>query len=133
MTHVVTNPLDLPLHWRSGIEPLHDAHDDVKLATLTTSMEAHGWQGPPLVGSGELAAYGQDRAYTGSHRLQAWKENGHGAAPCVYIEDLCEACGISWGALVAEHGDDYEAVMSVIYALPADVCEAYGLDCGGAL
>lgn len=134
-TATVTNPLGLDIEWRSGIEPLHEAFDAPLLATITASMEANGWQGPPLVCSWDLRQAGQDRAFTGSHRWQAWLD-AHGyveAMPCVYIEDICEKHGIDFDALLDEHdGDDYEAVMAAISDLPEAVCEAYGLDTGGA-
>ncbi len=133
-TDSLVNPLELPVEHRTGIEPLHEAHDEAKLAALTLAMAEHGWRGAPLVADRELAAAGQDRAYTGSHRLAAWSEaRDYEPVPCVYIEDLCEAVGIDWAALMDEaRGDSYDAATALCYQLADDVREAYGLDVGGA-
>jgi hypothetical protein len=100
-------------------------------------MTANGWAGPPVVADRELAEVGQDRAYTGSHRLAAWDavhDEPGTPAPCVYIEDLCAALGIPWDSLMEGHGNDaYEAAGDLCRRVPDDVREAYGLDVGGTL
>lgn len=130
----LTNPLGLPVEYRTGITPLHDPEDDGKLAALTAAMERDGWDGAPIVADRELAAAGQDKAYTGSHRLAAWSEaRDYEPVPCVWIEDIAAACGIDWDAIMDEYDrDSYEAATELCYRLPADVREAYGLDVGGA-
>lgn len=133
-TGTVTNPLGLPVEYRDGITPLHEAHDAGRLAELTASMKRDGWAGAPIVADRELRESGQDKAYTGSHRLAAWAGvHEYEPVPCVYIEDLCDALGIDWDALMDGHGNDaYEAATDLCYQLPDDVREAYGLDVGGA-
>jgi hypothetical protein len=130
----LVNPLSLPMEYRASVTPLHEADDDGKLAALTASMTEHGWAGAPLVADRELASCGQDRAYTGSHRLAAWSEAREcEPVPCVYIEDLCEALGIDWDALMDDaEGNSYDAATELCYRLSDDIREAYGLDVGGA-
>lgn len=134
----LTNPLDLEVTWVSnGILPPHEVTDEAKRIALTEAMDANGWVGAPIVASRALNAYGQDRAYTGSHRIEAWSWTDEGDAgaplPCVWIEDIAEAHGIDWDELLDEHdGGDWEAATALAYKVPADVHEAYGLDIGGA-
>jgi hypothetical protein len=128
----IANPLGLPVEWRSP-SPVQDYTDAAHVAEITASMKRDGWNGAPVVADYELREAGQDRAYTGTHRIAAWREAGHDELPCVYIEDLAEALGIDWAALMSEHrGDGYEAATALCYRAPAGVREAYGLDCGGA-
>jgi hypothetical protein len=132
-TQQVVNPLGLEVVYVTSIEQLHDAYETDKLGELTASMEANGWMGAPLVGSRELHYGGQDRAYTGSHRWAAWRETERGdsgeAMPVVFIEDICEAHGIDFDALMDEYdGSDFEAVVAAADLLPAETVEAYGLD-----
>jgi hypothetical protein len=130
------NPLGLPIEWRSFVSPLHEVTDPQHAAELAAAMKREGWVGPPIVADYELRAAGQDRAYTGAHRLAGWDE-AHGEVgvpvPCVWIEDIAEAAGIDWDALMDKHeGDAYEAATHLCCQLPGDVREAYGLDVGGA-
>jgi hypothetical protein len=132
---VIVNPLNLPVEWRDQVTPPHEAGDMGKSDALMDSMAERGWDGPPIVADRELRDAGQDRAYTGSHRIAAWFDahDDYTPLPCVYIEDLCEALGIDWGALMEDAGgDSWEAATALCYRLPADVREAYGLDVGGA-
>jgi hypothetical protein len=129
----VTNPLGLEVVYAAGIEPPHAPDEDDKLAELTASMETNGWVGAPLVASRALNDAGQDRAYTGSHRIVAWNQAGGGNLPCVFIEDIAKATGLDWDELMEDHrGDDWDAATAVAYAIPADVRDAYGMDIGGA-
>jgi hypothetical protein len=135
MQHVIVNPLDLDIEWRAYVQPLHEVTDDDKLAALAVAIRS-GWNGAPVVASRELAAAGQDRAYTGSHRIAAValisEEDGtENTVPCIYIEDLCEAHGIDWDEIVERLGDDYEAAAEVAGLLPETIRSAYGLDTGG--
>lgn len=137
----ITNPLGLTVTWVNSITAPHEVTDDAKRVALTEAMGANGWVGAPIVApivaSRALHEAGQDRAYTGSHRIEAWSWTDEGDAsaplPCVWIEDIAEAHGIDWDELMDEHGgDDWEAATAVAYKVPADVREAYGLDIGGA-
>lgn len=133
-TATVTNPLDLEVVYAAHIEAPHDAYETDKLAGITASMETNGWTGAPIVASRALHDGGQDRAFTGSHRLVAWRDASGGApAPCVFIEDIAAQVGIDWDELLEDHqGDDWDAATAVAYAVPAAVREAYGMDIGGA-
>jgi hypothetical protein len=133
MEATLVNPLALPVEYRVGVTPLHDADDADRLADLTASME-DGWHGAPVVADRELRDAGQDKAYTGSHRLAAWDIASDGApVPCVWIEDIAASQGIDWAALMDEHdGDSYDAANELCYRLSTEIREAYGLDVGGA-
>lgn len=133
----LTNPLGLTVTWVNGITPPHEVTDEAKRQSLTEAMDVNGWAGSPIVASRALHEAGQDRAYTGSHRIEAWSWTDEGDAgapmPCVWIEDIAEAYGIDWDELMEQHGgDDWEAATAVAYKVTADVHEAYGLDIGGA-
>lgn len=133
----ISNPLCLTVTWVNSITPPHEVTDDAKRVALTEAMDAHGWVGAPIVASRALHEAGQDRAYTGSHRIEAWSWTDEGDAgapmPCAFIEDIAEAHGINWDELMEQHGgDDWEAATALAYKVPADVHEAYGLDIGGA-
>lgn len=137
MTERITNPLDLEVTWVSGITPPHEVTDEDHRQALTAAMDRDGWVGSPIVASRALNAYNQDRAYTGSHRIDAWAYTDEGDAgaplPCVFIEDIAEKLGIDWDALMDENdGDDWEAATALTYKIPTDVHDAYGLDIGGA-
>lgn len=130
-TAEITNPLGLDITWVRDIEQLHDAFEAEKVTEITASMNTHGWIGAPLVGSRALNAHGQDRAYTGSHRWQAWRDSDRydQPMPVVFIEDICEAHGVDFDALLDEYeGSDFEAVAAAADLLPAETVEAYGLD-----
>jgi hypothetical protein len=132
-TAILVNPLGLAVEWRSSPSPMHEVTDREHVRVLAAAMERDGWNGPPVVADYELRSAGQDKAYTGVHRLAAWQEAGHDEVPCVWIEDIAEAAGVDWDALLDGHGgDSYEAAADLCYRLPADVREAYGLDVGGA-
>ena len=136
-TATLTNPLDLELVWVNGITQPHEATDEDHRKALTAAMDRDGWVGAPIVASRYLNAYNQDRAYTGSHRIEAWSWTDEGDAgaplPCVFIEDIAQACGIDWDELMDEHGgDDWEAAEALAYKVPTDIHDAYGLDIGGA-
>lgn len=137
-TERLTNPLDLEVTWvRGGITPPHEVTDEDLRQSLTAAMDRDGWVGAPIVASRELNECGQDRAYTGSHRIEAWSWTDEGDAgaplPVVFIEDIAEKLGIDWDALMEEHdGDDWEAATALAYQVPADVHDTYGLDIGGA-
>lgn len=136
-TERLTNPLGLEVAWVCGITPPHEVTDQAHRKSLTESMDANGWAGAPIVASRHLNAYNQDRAYTGSHRIEAWSWTDEGDAgaplPCVFIEDIAEKLGIDWDALMGEHdGDDWEAATALAYQAPRDVHDTYGLDIGGA-
>ncbi len=134
----LTNPLGLEVTMvRGSILPPHEVTNEAKRQALTEAMDAHGWVGAPIVASRALNAAGQDRAYTGSHRIEAWSWTDEGDAgapmPCVFIEDIAEVLGLDWDGLMEEaDGDDWEAATALAYKVPADVHEAYGLDIGGA-
>jgi hypothetical protein len=136
-TAELMNPLNLEVTYVRSITPPHEVTDEAKRESLTAAMDRDGWTGAPIVTSRHLNAYGQDRAYTGSHRIEAWSWTDEGDAsapiPCVFIEDIADTHGIDWGALMAERdGDDWEAATALCYQLPQGVLDAYGLDCGGA-
>lgn len=124
-TASLTNPLDLDIEWRSGIEPIHEVRDEDKLAALTASMQNNGWQGAPIVCSA-------DRAYSGSHRIRAWqaaRDDVGASMPCIDITNLVQACGIDYAELLdAFNGDEEQAITRLAYDLPADVTDTYGLD-----
>lgn len=130
------NPLGLQVEWRSCLVPLHEVTDREHVRELAEAMERDGWNGSPVVADYELRCAGQDRAYTGVHRIAAWaeaREDHLAPVPCVYIEDIAEAAGIDWEALMdRHHGDGYEAASDLCTRLPAEIREAYGLDVGGA-
>lgn len=133
----LTNPLGLEVTWVCGITPPHEVTDEAKLLALTEAMDRDGWVGAPIVADRELNACGQDRAYTGSHRIEAWSWTDAGdegaPIPCVFIKDIAERYGIDWDALMDAHdGDSWQAAAELCYALPADVRDAYGLDVDGA-
>lgn len=134
MEATLINPLGLPVEYRASVQPQHEAYDADRLASLTASMTERGWAGAPLVADRELREAGQDRAYTGSHRLAAWAIASDGApVPCVWIEDIAASQGIDWDALMDEYeGSGYDAATELCYRLGSDVREAYGLDVGGA-
>ena len=128
----LVNPLGLTVEWRSSPTPMHEVTDRGHVLELAGAMERDGWNGAPIVADYELRCAGQDKAYTGVHRLAAWPEAGHDEVPCVWIEDIAEAAGIDWPALMDEHdGDGYEAATDLCYQLPAEIREAYGLDVDG--
>ena len=128
---ILVNPLDLPVEWRSP-SPLHEVTDPEHAAEIAESMRAAGWNGAPVVADYELRCAGQDRAYTGVHRLAAWADarDEYGVpVPCVYIEDIAAVTGVNWSQLMSDaDGDPYEAARQFCAAIPAAVCEAYGLD-----
>lgn len=128
----LTNPLNLDVAWVRSIEAPHDVTDEAKREALTDAMDRDGWVGAPLVASRTGYEGCQNRAYTGSHRIEAWEwsEIGEGAPlPVVFIEDLAERHGIDFAALLTEHdGDDWQAATALAYQLPTDVIDAYGLD-----
>lgn len=134
----LTNPLNLEVTWvAGGITPPHEVTDQTKRRDLTAAMDRDGWAGAPVVASRVLNACGQDRAYTGSHRIEAWSWTGDGDAgaplPCVFIEDIAAACDIDWDTLMDAHdGDDWLAAAQLAYTVPAEVRDAYGLDIDGA-
>lgn len=130
----LVNPLNLPVTGVRGIEALHPPTDEQLLANLIADMNARGWVGPPIIADGELADIGQDRAYTGSHRLAAWAQSQHSddPVPCVWIEDLAEAAGLDWGEIFNDVGrDGYDAAAELSVRIPGDIRSAYGLDTGG--
>lgn len=65
------------------IYPPHTVREQEKLARITASMEANGWQGRPLlvIPSGEAYA-----AMTGSHRWAAADALSIDAIPCVVVD-----------------------------------------------
>ena len=134
-TAQITNPLNLPVEWRCPT-PLHEVTDYAHMTELAEAMRRDGWNGAPVVADYSLREAGQDRAYTGSHRIAAWAEarGEHGVpVPCVWIEDIASEIGTDWGALLDEcDGDPYEAAAQLCYRAPAGIAEAYGLDVGGA-
>lgn len=132
-TQTITNPIGLDLTWRHSPEPAHEVMEQEKVDRLAEAMERDGWQGPPIVADWALAAAGQDRAYTGAHRLAAWREaTGTSPVPCVFIEDLAEKYGLDYEGILDDHGrDGIEAASYVMDQMPVEVCEAYGLDLGG--
>lgn len=131
-TAEITNPLGLQIEWRSGLTPMHEVTDPGHVRELAEAMERDGWAGPPIVADYELRSCNQDKAYTGVHRLAAWAEAGHDEVPCVWIEDIAEAHGIDWDALMDEYDrDSYEAARELCIKLPATTREAYGLDVDG--
>ncbi|MGW4476832.1 hypothetical protein ACWENQ_44875 [Nonomuraea sp. NPDC004354] len=130
----ITNPLGLPIEWRTSIEPYHEVRDTEKLSTLRADMETRGWHGPPIVCDRELAEVNQDRAYTGSHRIPAWtlaQDDPCASLPCVYLQDIGEQHGINFGELIDDaHGNVYAALEEFVRLLPTDIADAYGLDAG---
>lgn len=136
-TERITNPLGLEVTWVRGITPPHEVTDEDQRKALTEAMDRNGWVGSPIVASRALNVGGQDRAYTGSHRIEAWSWTDEGDAgaplPAVFIEDIAAALGIDWDALMEENdGDDWEAATALAFQVPADVHDTYGLDIGGA-
>jgi hypothetical protein len=131
----ITNPLGLEVEWRASVAPLHEPTDPAKVEALLADMTWRGWDGPPIVADGELRDAGQDRAFTGAHRLEAWsRARGEWGpeVPCVYVEDLAGECGADWGELMAKHGNDtYGAATELCGLLPEDIRDAYGFDVGG--
>lgn len=116
---------------RGSVQPWHDAHDETKLAALTTSMTAHGWAGAPIV----VITY-DDRdpvAITGSHRIHAARQAGIDI-PTVDLDELLAEHGLTLTELDAEHGTEpgdelhYETIVRLDSHLPADVIAYYGLD-----
>jgi hypothetical protein len=130
----VVNPLGLPVEWRPYITPSHEVTSADRVAGLAAAMERDGWAGPPIVADCGLRLCNQDRAYTGAHRLAAWaRARGEAGVPvpCVWIEDIAEAAGLDWNALLDEHeGDSYLAAADLCSQVPAGIREAYGLDAG---
>jgi hypothetical protein len=130
----IVNILDLPIEWRHNITPYHEVRDPDLVQQLRASMEAHGWQGPPLVCDRDLFEVNQDQAYTGSHRIAAWalaQDDTLADMPCVFIQDIAEHHNIDLDALVDDNlGNTYAAVEQFVALLPDDVAEAYGLDNG---
>lgn len=118
------NPLDLDLiHDVTGFAPAHDVDDPDKVEKLAADMGANGWQGAPLV---VLRDYAQ--AVTGVHRLAAAEQAGI-AVPAVDIEELLDVYGIDlWARCEELNGELWDALMVLVSELPADICDAYGLD-----
>lgn len=133
----ITNPLGLDVVWVTDIAPPHEVSDEDHRLQLTEAMERDGWAGAPIVASRELNACGQDRAFTGSHRIVAWKHTEAGdegeQLPCVFIEDIADLHDIDWDGLIDEYdGDLWQAAAALCWQLPDDVKDAYGLDVDGA-
>lgn len=126
------NPLGLPVEWRDSVAALHEVTDPDHAAAIAGAMRRDGWAGAPIIADYELRSAGQDRAYTGAHRLAAWADahDEYGVpVPCVYIEDIAAATGVNWSQLMSDaDGDPYEAARMFCAAIPAAICEAYGLD-----
>lgn len=118
-----TNPLGLTIVGDvTGFVPPHDVTDPGKAEKLAVDMEAHGWQGAPIV---VLRDYAQ--AITGVHRLAAAEQAGI-TVPGVDIEELLDACGIDLWERRDQHEDLWDALAALIDELPANVRDAYGLD-----
>jgi hypothetical protein len=133
----IDNPLGLPITWRTDVPPPHQAEDGHKLADLVGAIRTGGWRGAPIVADGTTAAAGQDRAYTGAHRITAMgliaeDEGVENAVPCVWIEDLCVACAVDWetavAAAVSTDDPHLAALTTIVERLPRSVADAYGLD-----
>lgn len=120
MTSQITNPLNLDIIDATG----QGDRDDDRVNEIVASMEAHGWQGAPLV---VLADYA--RAYTGTHRLAAAERAVLDEVPAVDLADLFEACGLDLWQVCDENRlsvlDDRPEVLS---HLPSHVLVAYALD-----
>ncbi|QIS23711.1 ParB N-terminal domain-containing protein [Nocardia terpenica] len=108
-----------------GIDPVHEADDQSKLAALAADMEVNGWQGAPLVVAGE-------QALTGAHRYLAARRADI-EIPRVQIDDVCELYGVDWAALEDTYGccdgyDWYEAARHLDEVLPVAVIDYLGID-----
>lgn len=123
----ITNPLDINIEWNT-VEPLdhhtwHPAPEDDKVEALATDMEQRGWAGAPIVAWG-------DRAWTGTHRIAAWRlATEEYAVPAIQLADLLEAHGLD----IDDYNDllDYDeayAVARMAADLPVDTRDTYGLD-----
>ena len=116
------------------LSPYHGVQDRDKLAALVAAMEAHGWQGAPLVaweGCGYL------NLMTGSHRYAAAVETGieipvivlsdEEDGPALLGEDLyAEACE-TWAAEGRCDWGVYE-VSKLIKAERPSLAAEYGMD-----
>jgi ParB-like chromosome segregation protein Spo0J len=118
------NPLGLTvIDDVTGFVPAHAVTDPAKADKLAADMDAHGWQGAPIVVHRDYA-----QALTGVHRLAAADRAGI-AVPGVDIEELLEACGLDLWAVREEQGGELEdAIRVLIDQLPTHVRDAYGLD-----
>ncbi|MCX4097729.1 hypothetical protein [Nocardia sp. alder85J] len=103
-----------------GINPVHDAHDQAKLAALIEDMTENGWQGAPLVVDGE-------QALTGSHRYWAAIATCT-EIPRIDVTDLCRLFDVDWDTHRDEHYEIYDAYRMLPDLFPADVVAYLGLD-----
>ncbi|WP_344453575.1 hypothetical protein, partial [Actinocorallia aurantiaca] len=67
---------------------------------------------------------------TGVHRLAAAAQAGLDFVPGVDAEALLAACSVDLWERRAEFVDLDDALERLLTELPAEVCEAYGLDLG---
>lgn len=111
------------------ITPPHEVRDTAKLAALTASMAADGWQGRPLL----VLDLGDDTyvALTGSHRNAAARAAGLETVPCVVVpvgERLTADVNVYWGGydvrLDGERLYENEGVAEALRLLGEDVAAA---------
>lgn len=123
----ITNPLDIHIEWDT-VEPLdqhtwHPAPEEAKVEALAADMEQRGWVGAPIIAWG-------DRAWTGTHRIPAWRlATEEYAVPTIQLADLLEAHGLN----IDDYNEllDYDeayAVARMAADLPAATRDTYGLD-----
>lgn len=124
MQMTASNPLNLDMIDASGFTTGQYDRDDDHVTEIAASMEAHGWQGSPLVVLSDYA-----RAYTGTHRLAAAEQAGLDEVPAVELADLFEACDLDLWEICNEEGlSVLEDRPEILTHLPADIRTAYGLD-----
>ncbi len=106
----------------------HDPQDMDKVNELAAAMDAHGWQGAPLVlinVNGELL--------TGAHRHTAWMQvfGADFDIPTIALDDVFAEAGLDLATVMADEGCAYIGdgyTVGVVEALPSDVRDAYGID-----
>lgn len=107
-----------------NLVPWHEVRDSQKLAELTASMQANGWIGAPIIA---ILGGQDDRAITGSHRIAA-ADAADIDVPVIDLCDLLAEHGHSLDEIIAEWGDEYDALVRLDEYLPADVVDTYGID-----
>ncbi|MEV0650007.1 hypothetical protein AB0I28_32590 [Phytomonospora sp. NPDC050363] len=129
-TPSVFNPAGFDVAWQIGVEPLdlhtdHAAPDSARVTDLAADMAVRGWAGPPVVVWG-------NRAYTGTHRIHAWRQatdDPCAAVPCVELADLLAVADLDLAALDGDR--EVDQVVQAVKQLPGDLAAAYGLDLEG--
>ena len=106
--------------------PPHEITDPDKVKALVASIEANGWQGPPLVRDGEYLI-------TGTHRYAAAQELGmmDHEIPTIELAQLFEDAGLDIDELHAEY--DHPTIDDPLFdhflgELPQDILDKYGIE-----